>query len=54
MNIEFTKEDVHWVSLSYFDFVPLATSMCILRSGCLFLAAEFGNHMFYNFIGMGD
>lgn len=54
LNLQYNKQEVHTVSLSYFDTVPLATSMCILKSECLFVAAELGNHMLYNFIGMGE
>lgn len=39
-----TDEDlVTEMKLKYFDTVPPANSMCILKSGFLFVAAEFGN-----------
>lgn len=31
------------IRLKYFDTVPVASSMCVLKSGFLFIAAEFGN-----------
>ena len=31
------------IRLKYFDTVPVAVSMCVLKSGFLFVAAEFGN-----------
>jgi len=39
MDDEMVKE----VKLKYFDTVPVATSMCVLKTGFLFIAAEFGN-----------
>lgn len=38
----------------YFDTVPVANSISVLRSGALFVSAEFGNHLFYNFTGIAD
>lgn len=38
----------------YLDSVPVANSMCVLRSGYLFVASEFGNHHLYQFTGIGD
>ena len=35
--------EVERISIKYFDTVPLATSLCILKSGFLFVAAETGN-----------
>lgn len=31
------------INLKYFDTVPVAASMCVLKSGFLFVASEFGN-----------
>lgn len=31
------------IRLKYFDTVPVAASMSVLKSGFLFIAAEFGN-----------
>jgi splicing factor 3B subunit 3 len=42
------------LKIKYFDTVPVATSICILRSGFLFVAAEQGNHHFYQFEKLGD
>lgn len=38
----------------YFDTVPVANAICVLKSGSLFVCAEFGNHFFYQFTGIGD
>uniref|UniRef100_A0AC34GZQ7 Splicing factor 3B subunit 3 n=1 Tax=Panagrolaimus sp. ES5 TaxID=591445 RepID=A0AC34GZQ7_9BILA len=42
--------DMH---LKYFDTVSPANSMCILKTGFLFVAAEFGNHQLYQIARLG-
>ena len=54
MSLPFTDDEVTDVVVKYFDTVPISNSMCVLRNGFLFVAAEFGNHMFYQFQGLGD
>ncbi|KAI9730079.1 MAG: pre-mRNA-splicing factor rse1 [Cirrosporium novae-zelandiae] len=46
--------EVRRLKIKYFDTVPIATSLCILKSGFLFVAAENGNHHFYQFEKLGD
>ena len=46
--------EVQRLRIKYFDTVPVATSLCILRSGFLFIASESGNHHFYQFEKLGD
>jgi splicing factor 3B subunit 3 len=46
--------EVKKLKIKYFDTVPIATSLCILKSGFLFVAAENGNHHFYQFEKLGD
>ncbi|KAF8863834.1 hypothetical protein BDZ45DRAFT_685718 [Acephala macrosclerotiorum] len=46
--------EVKRLKIKYFDTVPIATSLCILKSGFLFVASEFGNHQFYQFEKLGD
>ncbi|KAG2230019.1 hypothetical protein INT48_003065 [Thamnidium elegans] len=45
---------VSGLTIKYFDTIPIATSLCILKSGFLFVANEFGNHHHYFFEGLGD
>lgn len=45
VTIEHVQEEVKTVKIKYFDTVPVATSLCILKSGFLFVAAEFGNQL---------
>ncbi|KAF9652978.1 hypothetical protein BDM02DRAFT_3160528 [Thelephora ganbajun] len=54
VTIEHADEDVVRVKIKYFDTVPVATSLCILKSGFLFVASEFGNHYLYQFAKLGD
>jgi len=42
------------MKLKYFDTVPVATSLLIFKSGFLFIAAETGNHHYYQFEKLGD
>lgn len=42
------------LKIKYFDTVPLAVNLCILKSGFLFVACETGNHHFYQFEKLGD
>ncbi|KZF24133.1 hypothetical protein L228DRAFT_252598 [Xylona heveae TC161] len=46
--------EVRRLKIKYFDTVPIATSLCILKSGFLFVASETGNHHFYQFEKLGD
>ncbi|KAJ9150815.1 Pre-mRNA-splicing factor rse1 [Pleurostoma richardsiae] len=46
--------EVKRLKIKYFDTIPLANSLCILKSGFLFVASEFGNHRFYQFEKLGD
>ncbi len=43
INMHFTNEIVHAIELQYFDTIALANSICILKTGNLFAACEFGN-----------
>lgn len=42
------------LTVKYFDSIPTATSICILRRGFLFAASEFSDHCLYQFEGLGD
>lgn len=46
--------EVKRLKIKYFDTIPVASSLCILKSGFLFAASEFGNHHFYQFEKLGD
>ncbi|KAK9480599.1 CPSF A subunit region-domain-containing protein [Lipomyces japonicus] len=54
VTIDYTVVAVQGVKIKYFDTVPLARSLNILKSGFLFVAAEGGTHNFYQFEKLGD
>lgn len=43
VTMEREEEELLALKIKYFDTVPTATSLCILKSGYLFVASEFGN-----------
>ncbi|KAF9448327.1 hypothetical protein P691DRAFT_775506 [Macrolepiota fuliginosa MF-IS2] len=54
VTIEHEEEEVKALKIKYFDTVPVASGLCILKSGFLFVASEFGNHYLYQFQKLGD
>ncbi|CAG8027578.1 unnamed protein product [Penicillium olsonii] len=46
--------EVKALKIKYFDTVPVATHLLILKSGFLYVASEAGNHNFYQFEKLGD
>ncbi|TCD65090.1 pre-mRNA-splicing factor rse1 [Steccherinum ochraceum] len=54
VTIEHDEQDVRALKIKYFDTVPVANSLCILKSGFLFVASEFGDHYLYQFQKLGD
>lgn len=40
---EFCLFQVTEIRLKYFDTIPVAAAMCVLKTGFLFVASEFGN-----------
>lgn len=47
-------DHVSELKIKYFDTIPVTASMCVLKSGFLFAASEFGNHALYQFKAIGD
>lgn len=41
------------VRMLYFDTIPTAVSLCILKTGFLFSASEFGNHYLFQIAAVG-
>ncbi|KAM7539389.1 hypothetical protein Aperf_G00000052295 [Anoplocephala perfoliata] len=54
INLEKDKETVTEIRLKYFDTVPVASAMCVLKTGFLFVASEFGNHHLYQIAHLAD
>ena len=46
--------EVARLTIKYFDTVPVATNICILKAGFLYVACESGDHHLYQFEGLGD
>ncbi|KAL2792955.1 CPSF A subunit region-domain-containing protein [Aspergillus keveii] len=46
--------EVRRLKIKYFDTVPVASNLLILKSGFLYVASEGGNHHFYQFEKLGD
>ena len=46
--------EVQRIKIKYFDTVPVASSLLILKSGFLYVGSESGNHNFYQFEKLGD
>ena len=47
ITLETDEDVVTEIKLKYFDTVPPATAMCVLKTGFLFVASEFANHYLY-------
>ena len=54
VTVEHDEEQVKAVRIKYFDTVPVAASLCILRSGYLFVASDSGSQCLYAFEKLGD
>ncbi|TGZ84698.1 hypothetical protein EX30DRAFT_337186 [Ascodesmis nigricans] len=54
VTLDYEDQGVQRIRIKYFDTVPIATSLCILKSGFLFVASETGNRHFYQFEKLGD
>ncbi|KAJ7287318.1 CPSF A subunit region-domain-containing protein [Mycena rebaudengoi] len=54
VTLEHSDEEVQALKIKYFDTVPVSSSLCILKSGFLFVASEFGNQHLYQFQKLGD
>lgn len=54
VTLDYQGETVKDVKIRYFDTIPTSSSICILKSGFLFAAAECGDHTLYQFQGIGE
>ncbi|XP_020576179.1 LOW QUALITY PROTEIN: splicing factor 3B subunit 3-like [Phalaenopsis equestris] len=48
------QDRVTELKIKYFDTIPVTSAMCVLKTGFLFAASEFGNHALYQFQSIGD
>ncbi|BBG97918.1 Cleavage and polyadenylation specificity factor A subunit protein, partial [Prunus dulcis] len=54
VTLDHDNDKVSELKIKYFDTIPVTTSMCVLKSGFLFAASEFGNHSLYQFRAIGE
>ncbi|VDN22237.1 unnamed protein product [Gongylonema pulchrum] len=54
VTLESEHDIVTELKIKYFDTIPVANAMCILKTGFLFTASEFGNHHLYQIAHLGD
>ncbi|KAJ7119578.1 mono-functional DNA-alkylating methyl methanesulfonate N-term-domain-containing protein [Mycena epipterygia] len=54
VTIDSSDDAVHALKIEYFDTVPVSSSLCILETGFLFVASEFGNQCLYLFQALGE
>lgn len=54
VTVDYDDEDVTSLRIKYFDTVPVAASLLILRAGFLYVAAESGPQLLYSFQQLGD
>lgn len=54
VTLEMEDDVVTELKIKYFDTVPVAASLCVLKTGFLYCASEFGNHALYQIAHLGD
>ncbi|CAI4225266.1 unnamed protein product [Auanema sp. JU1783] len=54
VTLETDDDLVTEMKVKYFDTVPPASAMCILKTGFLFVASEYGNHHLYQIANLGE
>jgi splicing factor 3B subunit 3 len=54
VTINAPKGSVESIQIKYFDTIPLATNLCLLRAGFLFVACESGDRALYEVNSLGD
>jgi len=54
VTLDYNEDESTNVKVKYFDTVPVASAMCVLKTGYFFVAAEFGNHYLFTFKAIGD
>ncbi|GBF95175.1 splicing factor 3B subunit 3-like [Raphidocelis subcapitata] len=52
--LQHTGDAATCLTVKYFDSLPPAASLAVLKTGFLFAASEFGGHALYQFIGTGE
>ncbi len=50
VTLQYAGDTITELRVKYFDTIPPCTSICVLKTGFLFAASEFGNHALYQFL----
>jgi len=53
VSLNFSEDEVHSLECQYFDTIMPCNSLCLMKSGFLFAAAEFGDHFIYQVTNLG-
>lgn len=54
VSLDYSGNVVQEIKVQFFDTVPVASSMCITKTGLLFCASEFSNHYLFQFLSIGE
>ncbi|KAF1317873.1 Pre-mrna-splicing factor rse1, partial [Globisporangium splendens] len=54
ISLDYSGNVVQEIKVQFFDTVPVASSMCITKTGLLFCASEFSNHYLFQFLSIGE
>ncbi|CEG40787.1 pre-mrna-splicing factor rse1 [Plasmopara halstedii] len=54
ISLEYSGNTVDEIKIQFFDTVPVASSLCITKTGLLFCASEFSNHYLFQFLSIGE
>ncbi|KAL3669331.1 hypothetical protein V7S43_005707 [Phytophthora oleae] len=54
ISLDYSGNAVEEIKIQFFDTVPVASAMCITKTGLLFCASEFSNHYLFQFLSIGE
>eukprot|EP00038_Savillea_parva_P021739 m.35912 g.35912 ORF g.35912 m.35912 type:complete len:1203 (-) comp5341_c0_seq1:190-3798(-) len=54
LTLDVDDDEVKQINLKYFDTVPVAVGLNLMKNGMMFVASEFGNHALYQVQQLGD
>ncbi|KAI9916391.1 hypothetical protein PsorP6_018104 [Peronosclerospora sorghi] len=54
LSLAYSGQTVDEMKIQFFDTIPVATAMCITKTGLLFCTSECSNHYLFQFLSIGD
>lgn len=54
ISLDYSGNLVQEIKVQFFDTLPVASSLCITKTGLLFCASEFSNHYLFQFLSIGE